>query len=492
MHDLPFDNSYARLGPHFYSRQLPEPVPEPGLIRVNRPLARHLGIDPDWLESETGVGFMAGNHVPANADPVATVYGGHQFGNWVPQLGDGRAILIGELVAADGERYDIQLKGSGRTPYSRGGDGRAPLGPVLREYIVSEAMAALGVPTTRALGAVTTGETVFRETRLPGAVLTRVARSHIRIGTFEYFAAQGDREALDVLAQHVIERHYPEAAQVEQPVVAMLEGVLERQAELIARWQSLGFIHGVMNTDNMLLSGETIDYGPCAFMDGFDNDAVFSSIDHGGRYAYRNQAHIAHWNLARLAQALLPLIDDDHDRAIEKGQAVINTFPGQVQSAYRSAMLRKLGLGAARPGDGELIRNLLELMQASHSDFTLAFRRLWELAAGDEREGDSIAAVFDFDKAFEPWLRSWRQRFADDPADATTRLAAMQVANPAFIPRNHLVEKTIAAAVTGPDFEPFHALVGALENPFVFHIPLTHLATPPKPGQEVTQTFCGT
>jgi uncharacterized protein YdiU (UPF0061 family) len=489
---LPFDNSYARLGPHFYSRQLPEPVPDPALIRVNRPLARHLGIDPNWLESEIGVGFMAGNHVPANADPVATVYGGHQFGNWVPQLGDGRAILVGELVAADGERYDIQLKGSGRTPYSRGGDGRAPLGPVLREYIVSEAMAALGVPSTRALGAVTTGETVFRETRLPGAVLTRVARSHIRIGTFEYFAAQGDREALQVLVQHVIERHYREAAQAEQPVVAMLEGVLERQAELIASWQSLGFIHGVMNTDNMLLSGETIDYGPCAFMDGFDNDAVFSSIDHGGRYAYRNQAHIAHWNLARLTQALLPLIDDDHDSAIAKGQAVINTFPDLVQSAYRSAMLRKLGLGAVQPGDGGLIRELLDLMQAHRSDFTLTFRRLWELAAGDQREGDSVAKIFDLDEAFDPWLKAWGQRFTNDLADATTRLAAMQAANPAFIPRNHLVEEAIAAAVKGSDFAPFHALVDMLENPLVFDASLTHYATPPRPGQEVTQTFCGT
>jgi uncharacterized protein YdiU (UPF0061 family) len=362
----------------------------------------------------------------------------------------------------------------------------------LREYVVSEAMTALGVPSTRALGAVSTGETVYRETRLPGAVLTRVARSHIRIGTFEYFAAQGDREALDVLAQHVIERHYPEAAQAQQPAVAMLEGVLGRQAQLIARWQSLGFIHGVMNTDNMLLSGETIDYGPCAFMDGFDNDAVFSSIDHGGRYAYRNQAHIAHWNLARLAQALLPLIDDDHDRAMAKGQAVIDDFPGQVQSAYRDAMLRKLGLGAAQPGDGEVIRDLLNLMQQHRCDFTLTFRRLWELAAADRRDGDAIAAIFDLDEAFGPWLEGWRQRFDDDPADAATRLAAMQAANPAIIPRNHLVEEAIAAAVTGSDFAPFHALVDALEKPLVFHESLTHLATPPRPGQEVTQTFCGT
>jgi uncharacterized protein YdiU (UPF0061 family) len=396
------------------------------------------------------------------------------------------------LVAGDGERYDIQLKGSGRTPYSRGGDGRAPLGPVLREYVVSEAMAALGVPTTRALGAVTTGETVFRETRLPGAVLTRVARSHIRIGTFEYFASRGDVDALGVLSQHVIERHYPETEQAERPIVALLESVLARQAQLIASWQSLGFIHGVMNTDNMLLSGETIDYGPCAFMDGFDNEAVFSSIDHGGRYAYRNQAHIAHWNLARLAQALLPLIDDDHDRAIARGQAVIDAFPGQVQAAYRQAMLWKLGLGAAQPGDGELIRRLLELMQAHRSDFTLTFRRLWELVAAEQREGDSIAAIFDLDEAFDPWLEGWRQRFGSDPADPAERLALMRAANPALIPRNHLVEEAIAAAVSGPDFDPFHALVDVLENPTVFRESHARYAMPPQPGQEVTQTFCGT
>ena len=299
---ITFDNSYARLPERFFSRQLPVPVSTPGLIRVNQTLASQLGFEPNWLESDTGVGFIAGNFIPEGADPVATVYAGHQFGGWNPQLGDGRAILLGEVIATDGLRYDIQLKGSGRTPYSRGGDGRAPLGPVLREYVVSEAMAVLGVPTSRALGAVTTGEWVIREGRLPGAVLARVAQSHIRIGTLQYFSSRQDTEALKMLADHVIQRHYPQAAQAEKPVRFMLDRVIEAQANLVAHWQSLGFIHGVMNTDNMLLSGETIDYGPCAFMDDFDAGAVFSSIDHGGRYADRNQAHIAHLNLSALTQ----------------------------------------------------------------------------------------------------------------------------------------------------------------------------------------------
>jgi len=489
---LPFDNSYVRLGERFYTRQLPEPVPAPGLIRVNRELADYLDIDPEWLESETGIGFIAGNFIPGNAEPVATVYAGHQFGNWVPQLGDGRAILMGELVAADGTRHDIQLKGSGRTPYSRAGDGRAPLGPVLREYIVSEAMAALGVPTTRALGAVTTGQDVIRETRLPGAVLARVAQSHIRIGTFQYFASKQDAESLQTLVDHVIGRHYPEAAADEDPLRAMLMGVVQRQAELVAQWQLLGFIHGVMNTDNMLLSGETVDYGPCAFMDSFDNDAVFSSIDHGGRYAYRNQAHIAQWNLARLTQALLPLLDDDNERAIEKGQSIIDGFPALVQAAYRDGMRKKLGLTGDEPGDIPLIQDLLELMQQQGSDFTLTFRRLAELAAPEGELDSSISSFFEFDPAFDPWLQQWQARFDQDARDYAIRVKDMLTVNPVFIPRNHLVEEAIVAAESNLDFAPFHALVEVVTQPFDFDTTLTHYAKPPLPGQEVRQTFCGT
>ena len=306
-----FDNSYQQLPERFYSRLAPTPVSKPGPVRFNQSLAGQLGISADWLSSTGGIESLSGNRVPTGAEPIATAYAGHQFGNWVPQLGDGRAILLGEVIGPDGQRYDIQLKGSGRTPYSRGGDGRAPLGPVLREYIVSEAMAALGVPTSRALAAVSTGDAVYREGVLPGAVLTRVAQSHIRIGTFQYFYSRQDHEGLRLLADHVISRHYPEAAAAGNPVQALLEGVIAAQARLIAQWQLLGFIHGVMNTDNMLLSGETIDYGPCAFMDEFHPNRVFSSIDRQGRYAYSNQPGIAHWNLANLAQTLLPLMDED-------------------------------------------------------------------------------------------------------------------------------------------------------------------------------------
>lgn len=490
--NLPFDNSYVRLGERFYTRQLPEPVPAPGLIRVNRKLATYLGIDPNWLESDTGLGFIAGNFIPGNAEPVATVYAGHQFGNWVPQLGDGRAILIGELLATDGERHDVQLKGSGRTPYSRSGDGRAPLGPVLREYIVSEAMAALGVPTTRALGAVTTGQDVIRETRLPGAVLARVAKSHIRIGTFQYFASKQDTEALELLVDHVIERHYPQTTGDENPLQAMLAAVVRRQAALVAKWQLLGFIHGVMNTDNMLLSGETIDYGPCAFMDSFDNDAVFSSIDHAGRYAYRNQAHIAHWNLARLTQALLPLLDGDQERAIEKGQSIIDGFPELVQAAFRDGMRKKLGLTGDEPGDIPLMQEMLELMQQHDSDFTLTFRCLAELAGPDVEPGSGISTFFKLDPAFGPWLERWHARFISDTAEAGPRQISMLKVNPVYIPRNHLVEQAIVAAETRQDLGPFHELVEVVTRPFKFDTALVRYAKPPLPGQEVRQTFCGT
>jgi uncharacterized protein YdiU (UPF0061 family) len=488
---IPFDNSYTRLPERFFTRLEPVPVSAPELIRVNRPLATELAIDPDWLNSKSGVEFIAGNLVPEGADPVATVYAGHQFGGWNPQLGDGRAILMGEVVSKDGVRYDIQLKGSGRTPYSRGGDGRAPLGPVLREYIVSEAMAVLGVPTSRTLGAVTTGEWVFREGRLPGGVLARVAQSHIRVGTMQFFASRQDFEAVEMLVNHVIQRHFPWTAEDGNPVRAMLDEVIARQARLIAHWQSFGFIHGVMNTDNMLLSGETIDYGPCAFMDDFDAATVFSSIDHGGRYAYQNQPYIAHWNLSVLTQALLTLLDRNQEDAIASGQAAIDAFPQLYQAAFKHAMSNKLGLTGDEPGDAQLIQDLLELMQEENTDFTLTFRRLSDLVDPCTAAG-GVSSIFELPESFNPWLERWRKRLSNEPRDADQRQAAMYMVNPAYIPRNHLVEEAISTAEKQQDFTPFHKLVDVLANPFEFDSAHARYATPPRPEQVVAQTFCGT
>ena len=489
---LPFDNSYARLGEQFYTRQLPVPVSSPGLIRVNHPLARQLGLDPDWLESEQGVEFIAGNYIADGTDPLAAVYAGHQFGGWNPQLGDGRAILLGEVIAKDDVRYDIQLKGSGRTPYSRGGDGRAPLGPVLREYIVSEAMAVLGVPTSRALGAVTTGEWVRRESRLPGAVLARVAQSHIRIGTFQFFASRQDHDALKTLIDHVIQRHYPQAVETENPVRSMLDGVVARQASLIAHWQSLGFIHGVMNTDNMLLSGETIDYGPCAFMDEFEPGKVFSSIDHGGRYAYGNQPPVAHWNLSVLTQSLLPFLDVDQDKALASGQAAIDAFPDLYQDAFMNNMLKKLGLTKRTDDDAVLIQDLLKNMHENQTDFTLSFRYLSDLVDLKAASGGGVGSLLELPEAFAPWLERWQQRLSLHPMDTTDRQKAMYAVNPVYIPRNHLVEEAISAAEEHQDFEPFNRLVDILANPFEFNRANARYAIPPRPEQVVKQTFCGT
>ncbi len=490
---LPFDNSYARLGEQFYTRQLPVPVASPGLIRVNQALADNLGLDPQWLESEQGVGFIAGNFIAEGSDPLASVYAGHQFGGWNPQLGDGRAILLGEVIGRDGLRYDIQLKGSGRTPYSRGGDGRAPLGPVLREYIVSEAMSVLGVPTSRALGAVTTGEWVMREGRLPGAVLARVAQSHIRIGTLQFFASRQDITSLETLINHVIQRHYPQAAKAENPVRTMLDGVVARQASLVARWQSLGFIHGVMNTDNMLLSGETIDYGPCAFMDEFEPGKVFSSIDHGGRYAYGNQPPVAHWNLSVLTQTLLPFLDDDEDKALASGQAAIDAFPGLYQAALMMEMLKKLGLaGKADDDDTLLIQDLLKLMHENQMDFTLTFRTLSDRVDEKTASGGGVSSLIDLPNAFVTWLPRWQQRLELHPMETAKRQRDMYAVNPVYIPRNHLVEEAIYAAEKNQDFDPFNRLVDILMNPFEFDPSNARYAIPPRPEQVVTQTFCGT
>jgi len=482
-----FDNSYTQLPERFYARQAPVPVANPALIRVNHGLAQQLDIDPAWLESEEGVDTIAGNHVPPGAEPIATVYAGHQFGSWNPRLGDGRAILLGEVIGRDGERYDVQLKGSGITPFSRSGDGRAPLGPVLREYLVSEAMAALGVPSSRTLAAVTTGEPVYREQRLAGGVLIRVAKSHIRIGTLQYFASVQDLDGLKLLIDHVIARHYPEITDAENPVLAMFEQVVGKQAALIAHWQAVGFIHGVMNTDNMLLSGETIDFGPCAFMDGYDSAAVFSSIDHGSRYAYRNQPAIAHWNLACLVQTLLPFIDDDEEAATSLAQAAMDTFPERYLEAYFSRLHDKFGLATEEDDDKTLMQDFLDLLEAGHLDYTLAFRRLAELPLGS----DDIKPLFDFPESFADWLSRWRERCAREPNSPQQRQQQMLAENPAFIARNHLVEQAIAEAYSG-DFNFFHRLLERLENPFEYDVADVDLATPPAPDQIVHQTFCGT
>ncbi|WP_293797000.1 YdiU family protein [uncultured Bosea sp.] len=489
MNPIAFDNSYARLPPRFYAEVAPTPVAAPRLIRLNEPLASRLGLDPDWLKGPEGIAMLAGNGMLAGAASIATAYAGHQFGGFSPQLGDGRAILLGEIIDQDGKRYDLQLKGAGPTPFSRRGDGRAALGPVLREYIVSEAMAALGIPTTRALAAVLTGEAVRRETLLPGAVLTRVASSHIRIGTFQFFAARGDVEALRLLADHVISRHYP-ACSGEGRYLALLEAVVATQAALIAQWMTIGFIHGVMNTDNMSIAGETIDYGPCAFMDAYHPTTVFSSIDEHGRYAYANQPPIARWNLTRFAETLLPLLDADIDKAVPIAQAALDRFDPQFQVHLIAGFRRKLGLATEEAEDVELIRSLLEAMQQGEADFTLVFRRLSEEAAQDS--ADACRSLFSDPAVFEAWEGRWCQRLLRETASAETRRGAMLKVNPLFIPRNHLVEAAIEAAVERGDFGPFEVLIDVLARPFEAQPGRENYARPPEMHERVLATFCGT
>jgi uncharacterized protein YdiU (UPF0061 family) len=465
---IPFDNSYARLPARMFAELAPTPVRAPQLIVVNAGLAQALGLDPAALTTAEGAEVLAGNRIPDGARPLAQAYAGHQFGHWNPQLGDGRAILLGEVVGIDGQRRDIQLKGAGRTPWSRGGDGRAWLGPVLREYLCSEAMHAMGVPTTRALAATLTGEAVYRETMLPGAVLTRVAASHLRVGTFQFFAARGDREALAALTDHAIARHYPDA----DGPAGLLAAVTAGQASLIARWMSLGFIHGVMNTDNCAISGETIDYGPCAFMDSYHPSTVFSSIDHGGRYAYGNQPQIALWNLAQLATALIPLMLD-RDAAIDVFTAIINRFADLYQAAWLAAFGAKLGLTAPTEEDRPLIEALLTLMARDGSEFTNTFRALGTPAARDQ---------FTDRDAFAAWEALWLARAPD--------LGLMARANPAVIPRTHRIEQVIAAGVAG-DLAPFHAMLAAVTAPFADGVDPLWTA-PPADAERVSQTFCGT
>ena len=490
---FPFDNSYARLPDRFFARQEPTPVPAPQLIRLNAPLARQLGLDPERLVAPDGVAVLAGNRIPEGSEPLAMAYAGHQFGNWVPQLGDGRAVLLGEIVGRDGVRRDVQLKGAGRTPFSRGGDGRAVLGPVLREYIISEAMAALGVPTTRALAAVTTGQPIMRQQgpRLgpqPGAVLTRIARSHVRIGTFEFFASRGDSEAVRRLADYVIARHYPEAADATQPYRALLDAVIARTAALVAQWQGIGFIHGVMNTDNMSVAGETIDYGPCAFIDTYNPATVFSSIDAHGRYAYGNQPRIAHWNLVRLAQALLPLFAETEEAAIAIAQEAIDAYPDRFGAAYLQLFRRKLGLTKDQEGDAALIEGLLDCMAAGKADFTLTFRRLCDAA---DASLDPVRALFEDPAGFDRWAGTWHARLTQEAMPPADRQAAMRGVNPAYIPRNHRVEAALAAAQTG-DLSLADELLVVLATPFEERPDFAGYGDPPKPDEIVQATFCGT
>ncbi len=486
MPDMPvnpaFDNSYARLPERFFARLDPTPVAAPGMVRLNQPLARDLGLDPDALAAPEGVAMLAGCRVPEGATPLAMAYAGHQFGNWVAQLGDGRAVLLGEVIDREGVRRDIQLKGAGPTPFSRRGDGRAGLGPCLREYVVSEAMAALDIPTTRSLAVVSTGERILREAPLPGAVLTRVARSHVRVGTFQFFRHRDDLDALRTLSDYVIARHEPHAAASAQPYRALLDALIARTARLVARWQSVGFIHGVMNTDNMSVAGETIDYGPCAFMDAYHPGTVYSSIDHAGRYAYGNQPMIAHWNMARLAEALLPLLDDDRDAALASAHAALEAYAALFESAYLDAFRRKLGLAQAHEGDASLIQELLRLMAGQGADFTLSFRRLGEATAAD----DPARALFADPHAFDVWAVAWRARLAREGGLTPERRQAMRAANPAFIARNHRVQ----AALSGG--QPLEELLTVLTRPFDDHPGLERYADPPRPEEVVHETFCGT
>lgn len=469
---IPFDNSYAKLPTQMFTVQLPTPVKEPHIIATNTELATLMGIDPTSLAAPDAAKVFAGNHIPEGAAPLAQVYAGHQFGNWNPQLGDGRAVLLGEVIGTDGIRRDIQLKGSGPTPYSRRGDGRAWLGPVMREYLVSEAMHAMGVPTTRALAAVTTGEPVYREEILPGAVITRVAQSHIRVGTFQFFASRGDMAALQALTDHVIARHYPDAT----GPADLLDLVIERYATLIAQWMGLGFIHGVMNTDNVSIAGETIDYGPCAFMDAFHPDTVFSAIDQYGRYAYSNQPGIGAWNMAQFATALIPLMPD-RDKAITDFTAAVHRFPEHYEVAWLNVFGRKLGLADADEADRTLITDLLALMTKDGADFTNVFAQLSTDTARDQfidRDG------------FDAWAAKWDARKS---ARAATFMAQ---ANPKVIPRNHRVEEAIAAGRDG-NMDPFHALLAAVTRPYAALTDATaHFARTPTRDERVTQTFCGT
>jgi uncharacterized protein YdiU (UPF0061 family) len=476
------DDLFARELPEMAVPWRAEESPEPRLLVLNETLAVELGLDPASLRTDEGVRLLVGNHVPSGAAPVAQAYAGHQFGGYNPRLGDGRALLLGEVVGPDGAVRDLHLKGSGRTPFARGGDGLAAVGPMLREYVISEAMHALDIPTTRSLAVVATGRPVRRETMLPGAVLARVASSHLRVGSFQYARATGDITLLRRLADHAIARHHPAAANAEHPHLALFESVIAAQASLVARWMLVGFIHGVMNTDNMTISGETIDYGPCAFMEAFDPATVYSSIDHGGRYAYGNQPVVAEWNLARLAEALLPLFHDDQERAIELATESLGTFRARYSAAWKAGMRAKLGLSTSLDDAAvsPLVEELIALLQASHVDHTSFFRHLGATARGD---GEPARGLFLDLAAFEAWTERWRALGPD--ADAMDRV------NPVYIPRNHLVEEALTAG-TGGDQQPLQRLLEVLAAPYDERTGLERYAAPAPEDFGSYQTFCGT
>jgi uncharacterized protein YdiU (UPF0061 family) len=487
------DHSYAELPALFHTRATPTPVRSPQLVVFNSPLAAELGLDETRLNGPEGAAIFAGNTLPEGARPLAQAYAGHQFGHFTA-LGDGRAILLGEQITPDDDRLDIQLKGAGQTPYSRRGDGRAALGPMLREYIVSEAMHALGIPTSRSLAVVSTGEPVVRERLLPGAVLTRVAASHLRVGTFEWAAAHRDTAALGALADYTVRRHYPEAAEAAHPHLALFDAIVARQASLLAQWQLVGFIHGVMNTDNMSLAGETIDYGPCAFMDTYDPATVFSSIDQGGRYAYGNQPAIAQWNLARLAEAMLPLLDADRSRAVERANTAIERFAELFEHRWLAGMRAKLGFFSEDTGDQDLINGLLGWMHRQQADFTNTFRTLSDAlpesdsarTRGAERADPALE-----DNDFQAWLQRWQTRLRRQSQTPREAQELMRRHNPAVIPRNHKVEEALDAAGRG-DLSVLQRLLDALATPFDHTLNLPEFTTPPASGGRGYQTFCGT
>jgi len=484
---LAFDNSYVRELGGLYETWRAAPPPAPRLLVLNEPLARDLGVDPDVLRAPEGLGILAGSAVPDGASPVAQAYSGHQFGGFSPSLGDGRALLLGEVLDVHGRRLDLHLKGSGPTSFARGGDGKAAVGPMLREYLIAEAMCALGIPTARALAVVATGENVARETMLPGAVLCRVAASHLRVGTFQYAAGHGDLSLVRRLADYAISRHYPEAVEAENPYLAFYEGVVDAQASLIAGWMLVGFVHGVMNTDNMTISGQTIDYGPCAFMDAFDPATVFSSIDHAGRYAYGNQPLIAQWNLGRLAETLLPLFHAQTESAIAAATEVLQSFPARYHEYWRRGMHAKLGLGEGQAA-GALIDDLLALLHAQRVDFTSFFRALASSLRG---EPTRARALFTELFAYEKWSARWRAQLDSQATVAQCVAEAMDAVNPVYVPRNHLVEDALAAASSG-DLEPFRELLGVLARPFDERPGLETYAAPSPRGLGPYRTFCGT
>jgi serine/tyrosine/threonine adenylyltransferase len=471
------EHSYAGLPQLFFRHTAPIPVREPKLVILNHALAATLGLKAEALEQQAEV--FGGNLLPDGARPLAQAYAGHQYGHFTT-LGDGRAILLGEQISPTGERFDIQLKGPGQTPFSRSGDGRAGLGPMLREYLISEAMHALGIPTTRSLAVVTTGEIVRRLQPLPGAVLTRIAASHLRVGTFEWAAARGSHEELQALADYAIQRHYPEAAAAERQYVTFYESVMERQAQLMAQWMLVGFIHGVMNTDNMSICGETIDYGPCAFMDSYDPDTVFSSIDHHGRYAYGNQPHIAQWNLARLAEALLPLFHEEEKQAIEIANECIQSFQGRFQKHWLAGMRAKLGLFTEEAEDSALIHDLLQGMQACKANFTNTFRSL------------SMESPHLMDATLQSWLLRWKARREQQPQSMQESVSLMRSHNPAYIPRNHKVEEALSAASDQADFSVMRRLLEVITKPFDYSTDSQEYSAPPASGACDYQTFCGT